>query len=76
MFTQYVNQHLVPNTVKREILAAIIFGGFENITILQKFNLELLLEASGWGPHIFHLATINFWRNVLIHQFRQINLRQ
>ena len=46
-------------TVKREMLAAIIFGGFENITIWQKFNLVLLLEASGWGPHFFHLATIN-----------------
>ena len=42
------------------MLAAIIFDGFENITIWQTFNLELLLEASGWGPHFFHLATINF----------------
>ena len=35
------------------MLAAIIFGGFENITIWQKFNLELLLEASGWGSTFF-----------------------
>ena len=37
-------------TVKREMLVAIIFGGFENITIEQKFNLEILLEKSVWGP--------------------------
>ena len=35
------------------MLVAIIFGGFENITIWHKFNLELLLEASGLGVHIF-----------------------
>ena len=29
-------------TVKREMLVAIIFGGFENITIWQRFNLEIL----------------------------------
>ena len=52
--------HMVTSTVKREMLVAIIFGGFENITIWQRFNLELLLEVSGWGPHFFHLVTINF----------------
>ena len=34
-------------TVKREMLVAIIFGGFENITIWQRFNLELSLEGNG-----------------------------
>ena len=36
-------------SVKWEMLLAIIFGGFENITIWQGFNLEILLEESGWG---------------------------
>ena len=49
-----------PYTVKREMLVAIIFGGFENITIWLRFNLEILLEESGWGPYFFHLATTNF----------------
>ena len=40
------------NTVNQEMLVAIIFGDFENITIWQKFNLEILLEESGW-VHIF-----------------------
>ena len=35
------------HTVKREMLVAIIFGGFENITIWQRFNLELSLEGNG-----------------------------
>ena len=47
-------------TVKREMLVALIFGGFENITIWQTFNLELLLEESGWGPYFFYLGTTNF----------------
>ena len=29
------------------MLVAIIFGGFENITIWQRFNLEILLDESG-----------------------------
>ena len=33
------------------MLVAIKFGGFENITIWQRFNLEILLEESGWGPY-------------------------
>ena len=37
------------------MLVAIIFGGFENIIIWQRLNLEILLEESGLG-----LATINF----------------
>ena len=39
------------HTVKREMLVAIIFGGFENITIWQIFNLEILLDESGRGPY-------------------------
>ena len=35
---------LLPNTVKREMLVAIIFGGFENITLWQRFNLATLWE--------------------------------
>ena len=48
------------STVKLKMLVAIIFGGFENITIWQRFNLEILLEESGWGPYFFHLLTTNF----------------
>ena len=36
-------------TVKPEMLAAIIFGGFENITIWLRFNLAISLKESGWG---------------------------
>ena len=35
-------------TVKREMLVAIIFGGFKNITIWQRFNLPILLKESEW----------------------------
>ena len=48
------------NTVKREMLVAIIFGGFENITIWLRFNLAISLKLSGWGPYFFQLATTNF----------------
>ena len=41
------------NTVNQEMLVAIIFGGFENITIWQRFNLEISLEESGRGPYFF-----------------------
>ena len=34
----------------------IIFGGFENITIWQRFSLAILLEES----YFFHLVTTNF----------------
>ena len=38
----------------------IIFGSFENITIWQRFNLEISLEESWWGPYLFfHLVTTN-----------------
>ena len=47
-------------TVKREILVAIIFGGFENITIWLRFNLAISLKESGWGPYFFQLVTTNF----------------
>ena len=54
--------YLNPDTVQREMLVTIIFGGFENITIWPRFNLELLLEESGWVGYIFFfiLVTINF----------------
>ena len=42
------------------MLAAIIFGGFQNITIWRRFNLEILLDESGCGPYFFHLVTTNF----------------
>ena len=38
---------------------AIIFGGFENITIWLRFNLAISLKESGWGPS-FQLVTTNF----------------
>ena len=41
------------------MLVAIIFGGFENITIWQRFNFEILLKDSGWGSIFFHLVTTN-----------------
>ena len=47
-------------TVKREMLAAIIFGGFENITIWLRFNLEISLKESGWRSIFFQLVTTNF----------------
>ena len=34
-------------------MVAIKFCGFENITIWQRFNLEILLEESGWGPYFY-----------------------
>ena len=49
------------HTVKREILVAIIFGGFENITIWLRFNLAISLKESGW-LHIF----FNWWLDLLI----------
>ena len=45
------------HTAKQEMLVAIIFGGLENYTIKQIFNLEILLKESGWVPY---LATTNF----------------
>ena len=42
------------------MLVAIIFGGFENITIWQRFNLDSLLEENGWGTYFFILMTTNF----------------
>ena len=47
-------------TVKREMLVAIIFGGFENITIWLRFNLAILLEESWWGSYFVQLVTTNF----------------
>ena len=34
-------------TVKREMLVAIIFGGFKNITIWRRFSVAILLEKVG-----------------------------
>ena len=48
------------STVKQEMLVAIIFGGFENITIWLRFNLAISLKGSGWGPYFFPLGTTNF----------------
>ena len=50
---------------------AIQFGGFENVTIWQRFNLEIILEESGWDPYfsLWALVTANFGGNLLIHQF-------
>ena len=42
------------------MLVAIIFGGFENITIWLRFNLAISLKESGWGPYFFQLVTTNF----------------
>ena len=42
------------------MLVAIIFGGFENITIWRRFNLAIILEESGWGRNLFDLVTTNF----------------
>ena len=38
-------QHVTLGCKTRNV--AIIFGSFENITILQRFNLEILLDESG-----------------------------
>ena len=59
------------------MLVAIIFGGFENITIWRRFNLAILLEESGWGRYLFYLVTTNLAKSGgLIRQLHQINLRQ
>ena len=63
-------------TIKRKMLVAIIFGGFENITIWLRFNLAISLKESAWGPYFFQLVTTNIGQNLLFRQFRQINLRQ
>ena len=54
------------STVKREMLVAIIFGGFENITIWLRFNLAISLKESIWGSIFFQLVTTNFGE---IHYF-------
>ena len=40
-------------SVKREMLVAIIFGGFENITIRRRFNLAILWWKKVGGLDIF-----------------------
>ena len=42
------------------MLVAIIFGGFENITIWRRFNLAILLDESGRVRYFCHLVTTNF----------------
>ena len=42
------------------MLVAIIFGGFENITIWRKLNLVILLEKKVGGLDFFHLVKANF----------------
>ena len=39
---------------------AIIFGGFENITIWQRFNSGDIIERKWLGSILFHLETTNF----------------
>ena len=43
------------------MLVAIIFGGFENITIWLRFNLAIhvSLKESGCAPYFFQLVTTN-----------------
>ena len=48
-------RHKYRYTVKPEMLAAIIFGGFGNITIWLRFNLAISFEESGW-VHIFSIG--------------------
>ena len=59
-FAHRISHHW--DTVKREMLVAIIFGGFENtcITIWLRFNLAISLKESGWSPYFFQLVTTNF----------------
>ena len=65
----YKNIYCPHNTVKREMLVAIIFGGFENFTIWQRFNLAILFKESGWARYFV------IWRFFVIRQFHQINIR-
>ena len=47
------------------MLVAIIFGGFENITIWQRFNLEILLEESGWIANNFFVGNLfSCWQSI------------
>ena len=56
------------HTVKREMLAAIICGSFENITTWQRFNWGYYWKKVG-GVHIFHLVTTNFGEIYLYANF-------
>ena len=47
-------------TVKREYLAAIIFGGFSNMTIWQIINLAISNSGISKYCYVFILVTINF----------------
>ena len=66
------------NTVKQEMLVAIIFGGFENITIWLRFNLailywktvdglDIILEDRGWARYYTGrpwMGSILYWKTV------------
>ena len=70
------------------MLVAVIFGGFLNITIWQRLNLEILWKESGWGSIFFHLVTTNFLpkfinspilpnkSSPIIYRFTVFNIRQ
>ena len=57
------------------MFVAIIFGGFENITIWLRFNLAISLKESGWGPYFFQLVT-NYWRRFIWGNWRNNKFRQ
>ena len=42
------------------MLVAIIFGGFENITIWLRFNVAISLKESGWGPYFLGVGVAIF----------------
>ena len=50
-------------TVKREMLAPIIVGVFKNITIWQRFYLEILSEESGYSRGPYFLI---WWLQILV----------
>ena len=53
---RYIKDEIILSTVRREMLVAIIFGSFENITIWLRFNLVISLKESGWGPYFFSIG--------------------
>ena len=55
----FFHRHLLRYCKTRNV-GGYYFGGFENIIIWQRFNLEILLEESGWGSIFVHLVTTNF----------------
>ena len=55
-----IKQLVVRNTVKRESLAAIIFGCFSNMTIWQIINLAISNSGISKDCYVVILVTINF----------------